>query len=314
MNAVKNYVLTPLASALAGIALTTWATGAYATEPCGDFGECKVLIEINASDGDIGFHFLADGSDLNALTIRAPQTDANNRERGPSIFRYWVKGPLREQKLTETFAESAEPPCFDTTLDDDPDNDDEEFVTLVEFLERWSLGTYSFHGKSDDGERSTGESELTGMIPAAPADVDFDPVTGVVSWDAGDDLGACSDADYGLDADLGMLIADGTIELVTKPDAWEVVLEPNFDDESDDPAERALAASFNKLKFTTRVAGDLPLPGAVTVPQEYLMGLPPNSPVKVEVGGIAGQDNGTFTEQDGFCVNEDDAADSYCED
>jgi len=111
-----------------------------------------------------------------------------------------------------------------------------------------------------------------------------------------------------------MLIADGAIELVTEPDAWEVVLEPNFDDESDDPTERALAARYNKLKFTTRVAGDVALPGAVTVPAEYLMDLPPNSPVKVEVGGIAGEDNGTFTEEDGFCVNEDDGEDSYCED
>ena len=314
MKAVKKHALTPLSSALAGIALTTWVAGASATDPCGDFGECKVLIEINASDGDIGFHFLADGSDLNALTIRAPRPDGRKRGHRPKIFQYYVKGPLKDQKLTETFAESAEPPCFDTSLDDDPDNDDEDFVTLVEFLERWSFGTYNFHGRSDRGERSHGETELTNLIPAAPADVDFDPDTGVVSWNAGDDLGACSDADYELDSDLDMLIADGVIELVTEPDAWEIVLEPNFDDESDDPAERALAARFNKLKFTTRVAGDIPLPGAVTVPEEYLMDLPPNSPVKVEVGGIAGEDNGTFTEEDGFCVNEDDAEDSYCED
>jgi len=31
-------------------------TDAVATEPCEDFGECKVLIEINSTDGDIGFH------------------------------------------------------------------------------------------------------------------------------------------------------------------------------------------------------------------------------------------------------------------
>lgn len=314
MNFLNPPARRPLASALAGIALTACATGASATDPCGDFGECKVLIEINASDGDIGFHFLADGSDLNALTIRAPRRYGKHRGRGPKIFQYEVKGPLRQQKLTETFAESAEPPCFDTSLDDDPDNDDEDFVTLTEFLERWSFGSYRFYGRSDGGERSRGNTELTNRIPAAPADVDFDADTGIVSWDAGDDLGACSDADYGLDGELAMLIADGAIELVTEPDAWEVVLEPNFDDESDDPTERALAARYNKLKFTTRVAGDVALPGAVTVPAEYLMDLPPNSPVKVEVGGIAGEDNGTFTEEDGFCVNEDDGEDSYCED
>jgi hypothetical protein len=47
-------------------------TNVQATEPCGDFGECKVLIEINASDGDIGFHWLADGDDLRSSRIRDP--------------------------------------------------------------------------------------------------------------------------------------------------------------------------------------------------------------------------------------------------
>jgi hypothetical protein len=314
MKPVNKHVRMPLASALAGIVLAACTTGARATNPCGDFGECKVLIEINASDGDIGFHFLADGTDLNSLTIRAPRSNGKHQDKGRKIFQYRVSGPLKKQKLTETFAESAEPPCFDTRLDDDPDNDDEEFVTLTEFLERWSFGTYTFHGRSDGGERSWGSAVLTKQIPAAPTDVDFDADTGVVSWNVGDDLDTCSDPELGLDGALAMLIADGIIELVTEPDAWEVVLEPNFDDESDDPAERALAARYNKLKFTTRVAGDAALPGAVTVPEEYLMNLPPNSPVKVEVGGIAGADNGTFTEEDGFCVNEDDTADSYCED
>jgi len=31
-----------------------------------------VLIEINASDGDIGFHFLRDGDDLNSARIYDP--------------------------------------------------------------------------------------------------------------------------------------------------------------------------------------------------------------------------------------------------
>ena len=43
-----------------------------ATEPCGDFGECKVLIEINATDGDIGFHWLGDADDLRSMRIDDP--------------------------------------------------------------------------------------------------------------------------------------------------------------------------------------------------------------------------------------------------
>ena len=60
MNRKNTFVPTALASAI-GLLVGGAAT---ATEPCGDFGECKVLVEINASDGDIGFHFLMDGDDL----------------------------------------------------------------------------------------------------------------------------------------------------------------------------------------------------------------------------------------------------------
>ena len=66
MNGVKTK--TVLASAVAALLCGT----AGATEPCGDFGECKALIEINSSDGDIGFHFLMDGDDLNSDRIHDP--------------------------------------------------------------------------------------------------------------------------------------------------------------------------------------------------------------------------------------------------
>jgi hypothetical protein len=66
-------------SAAAGVVLVlgTGTTVARATEPCGDFGECKALIEINATDGDIGFHFLMDGDDLTSggiMTRTAPRS------------------------------------------------------------------------------------------------------------------------------------------------------------------------------------------------------------------------------------------------
>ena len=90
--------------AVLALALGVGMTVVSATEPCGDFGECKALIEINASDGDIGFHFLMDGDDLNSARIFGPE--------GEMIFQDQAKGPLRQQKLTETFAESAEPLCW----------------------------------------------------------------------------------------------------------------------------------------------------------------------------------------------------------
>jgi len=271
--------MTTILAAVAALALCTGTTVVMATEPCGDFGECKVLVEINATDGDIGFHFLMDGDDLNAARIEDPN--------GAKIFEDQAKGPLREQKLTETFAESAEPLCWA-----DPDADpDEEIVTLEEFLERWAAGTYAFSGRGDNGEKSTGESELTHELPAAPSDLAFDG--SVISWSAGDDLGNCASA-----AELEALVADGVLpvhpEDVTVA-AWEVVLEPNVDD--GDPT--------GALKFTIRVAGDIAVK-AVAVPAEYLASLPDDTPVKIEIGAIGAGDNATFAEEGGFCVNEVD--------
>lgn len=104
--------LTDLAIAVTTVVLGAGATVATATEPCNDFGECKVIIEINSSDGDIGFHFLMDGDDLNSARIDDPN--------GVKVFEDQAKGPLMEQKLTETFAESAEPLCWESP-DADPD-------------------------------------------------------------------------------------------------------------------------------------------------------------------------------------------------
>ena len=176
-------------AAITIVSLGTATTIATATEPCGDFGECKTLIEINATDGDIGFHFLMDGEDMLGAALRDPN--------GTKVFQDQAKGPLAEQKLTETFAESAEPLCWA-----DPEADpDEEIVTLEEFLGRWTAGTYVFSGMGDEGEMSEGTTELTYDLPAAPADVDFDG--SVISWAAGYDLGNC--ASYN---DLSSLVPD----------------------------------------------------------------------------------------------------------
>ena len=138
-----------LTTTLAAAIATLLGGNVGATEPCGDFGECKVLVEINSSDGDIGFHFLMDGDDL----LQARIDDPN----GAKIFQDAAKGPLARQYLTETFVESAEPLCWA-----DPEADpDEEIVTLEEFLERWTSGTYVFSGRGEEGEMSSGETELT---------------------------------------------------------------------------------------------------------------------------------------------------------
>lgn len=291
---MKRKSATRRASLVVASASLVSLTGiAAATEPCDDFGECKALIEINASDGDIGFHFLMDGDDLNSARIFDPD--------GKKVFEDQAKGPLKEQKLTETFAESAEPLCW---ADPGADPEDlEDIVTLEEFLDRWTAGTYTFTGMSDGGEKSEGETELTYELPAAPTEVDFDGARitwerpgGSTATESRGDLGNCASA-----GDLDILVGNGVLPVhpadVTV-DAWEAVLEPDVED--GDP--------IGQLVFRIRLPGNM-APTEVTVPAEYLASLPDDTPVKVEVGAIGGEDNATFTEEDGFCVNIDEGCD-----
>lgn len=263
-------------------------------QDCGDdesFGECRVLIEINATDGDVGFHWLADGDELSATRIDGPN--------GEKVFENGAFGPLREQKLTESFGESAEPPCWDQ----EGEADEDEIMTLRDFREIWEPGTYAFRGKGDEGEKAFGEAELSYYLPAAPMDVEF--AGGVISWAAGEDLGNCTPEDPD---SLAALVADGVIAELpgdVPVIAFEVVMEPDVDD-SDWRAG---------LVFKTRVAGDQ---YQVTVPADYLASLGPDTPMKIEVGAIGGDfeidgegeidgdaDNATFTETEPFCVNGD---------
>ncbi|HEX5787855.1 MAG TPA: hypothetical protein VFY03_06725 [Woeseiaceae bacterium] len=266
----------PLALA---VAIGSLPLAAGATEPCGDFGECKVLVEINATDGDIGFHFLMDGHKLRAAALFNPLHQR--------IFGYVTRRELRQQYLTETFAESEEPLCYDPTLDDDPENDDEDFVTLEDFLDRWHAGTYKFFGVGADWELSFGSSELTFNLPAAPTDleyaaeVDDDDVEGEITWSPGDDLGECSD---GMEL---LPVAPGNVPVA----AWEVVVEPDVE------------GPLSAFTYVVRIPGDV-AELEVEVPDDYLETLPPNTPVKIEVGAIGFGDNATFSEQDGICVNE----------
>jgi hypothetical protein len=198
---------------------------------------------------------------------------------------------LREQFLTETFAESAEPLCFDPLSDDDEENDDEDFVTLEEFLDRWSEGEYHFFGVGEDWEVSHGKTNLSFNLPAAPTELEWQTeeedgdVEGEISWEAGDDLGECSD---GMEL-LPMAPSDVGVR------AWEVVFEPDVED--DDPV--------NGMKYVVRIPGDSE-ELEVEVPDDYLDTLPENTPAKIEVGAIGFDDNATFTEIDEICANEND--------
>ncbi len=271
-------------------------TTANADEPCpgDDFGECKVLIEINATDGDIGFHFLVDGDNL----IRTVLFNPDHRK----IFSYVARRELREQFVTETFAESAEPLCWlepEAVAEAALEDEELEIVTLEDFLETWSAGPYHFFGIGEDWEFSHGVTVLTKAIPAAPdlecTGCGFDGSS--ISWDAGVDLGTCA-TEAELDDLVGEVVGEGDLPIHPKDvmvDAWEVVFEPDVED--DDPR--------GAFVYSVRVAGDIS-PMEVTVPADYLLSLGDDTPVKIEVGAIGGGDNATFTEIFDICVNEVD--------
>lgn len=283
------------AAAVFSIGFST-ANATNAPEGCGDFGECKVLVEINSTDGDIGFHFLGDADDLVRLTLYDP-----SHRRIYSAVAY---GSLRRQKMTESFVESAEPLCWE---DPEAEEDWEDIVTLQQFIHRWRAGKYKFVGVQEDGTKLIGRTRLSFKLPAAPKylqykeeEDDEGDVEGEISWKPGDDLGNCASK-----SKLYSLKSQGKIPVHpkhVKVASWEVVFEPEFED--DDPN------SAKNLKFVNRIGADeIEMEDGrfeVEVPDDYLETLPDDTLVKIEVGAIGFDHNATFTEIGDICVNVDE--------
>lgn len=237
------------------------------------FSETKALIEINATDGDIGFHVLLDADAWHKVRIDDPT--------GKRLFRERAKGSLADQGLTENFFESAEPLCSPELAEEE----DDVVVTLAEFLERFPAGVYIFDGKTNDGETLTGTALLTHNLPAAP-DIDAFDGTGnvethaaVIEWEPGDDLGECP-----FD---GLVPDPGSVQEV----GWEVVVEP--EDDSGISPLRVFSAQLPASQTS------------VTVPREFLdtyvaQGV---TVFKFEVGAIEASGNQTFSEGV-FCTTE----------
>ncbi len=312
---VSSRLFTLAAIALFGAGVST----ANAESPCptwgsfNEFGECKVLVEINSSDGDIGFHFLVDGDNLIRTSLYNPHWR--------KIWGYYVRNELFEQTLTESFNESAEPLCFDPLLDNDAEdeetyeNDEEDFRTLAEFVDLWKAGRYLFVGLDNEWEWTVGKTYLTFNLPAAPEEVDFEleeecdggdcDVEGEITWQMGEGLGMCSEFEDIPDA-VNLVTETGTgdedYETIV---AWEIVLEPEFED--DDPNSQkglvyAVRVGADELELECEMEdGEEVCFYEQEVPDDYLESLPADTELKVEIGAITSTDNATFTEEDGFC-------------
>lgn len=262
------------AAFLAAVSMLTLGAHVSSSWAQDEFSEVFAIIEINASDGDAGFHVLFDGDAWQWVTVRDPS--------GRLLLQEKATGPLREQGVTENFFESAEPPCFFD--EEDPEADPDEVVTLGEFLERFEKGDYQFAGKKLERGYLTGEANFTHDIPAAPDISETDesilnPNNAVIKWAGGDDLGECDDPMLVVD---GIIPDPGTVEVVR----WEVVVEPDVE---------PLPEGVVKSVFSIQVPGNQT---SVTVPPEYLnaysaVGV---TEFKFEVGAKEASGNQTFTE------------------
>jgi hypothetical protein len=266
---MRTYSAVPILCAAALLALGG-ARPASAQEP---FSETKVLVEINATDGDIGFHALLDADAWHRVTIDDPS--------GKRIFREKAKGSLADQGLTENFLESDEPLCSPELVEEEGDS----VVTLRKFQKRFPAGDYIFTGKSNEGETLTDTATLTYNLPAAPDIEDFDGTGDVptdnaeVTWAEGDDLGECPFDD--------LIPPPGSVPEV----GWEVVVEPEDEE-----------AVFPLRVFSVQLP---PEQTSVTVPQEFLDAYVAQGVTvfKFEVGAIEASGNQTFSEGV-FCTTE----------
>lgn len=230
------------------------------------FGKSKVIIEINATDGDVGFHALVDGDAWTVAHLYTPDPEHNK------LFAADTRNALAEQGLTENFFESAEPLC-----QADEEEPDARIVTLAEFLERFPAGEYAFTGTGIEGDWLVGGADLTYNLPAAPDITSFDGYQ--VTWMAGTDLGACSDQSL---VDDGTIPDPATVDVV----GWEVVVEP-ADDEVVDPLR----------VFSVQLPADAL---SVTVPPEFINSYFADgvTDYKVEVLAIEESGNQTATEEE----------------
>lgn len=262
ISSIKT-IVRPLVTSIA----VAMASPAVAVE---EFDELKVLVEINATDGDVGFHALADADAWRWFRLDDPD--------GNPIFSNRAMHALRTQGLTENFFESSEPLCAP-----DEEEPDEIVVTLEEFLSRFAAGIYTFRANNNEGDRVLGEAVLTYDLPAAPnieatEDMTFAADAVTLIWEPGEDLGeTCSDESL---VDNGTIADPRDVAVVY----WEVVVEAETED-----------GELPELVYSTQLPAEST---SVTVPQAFLqpfldVGV---EEFKVEIGAVEESGNQTFSE------------------
>jgi hypothetical protein len=110
------------------------------------FGDSRLKIEYNSTDGDAGLQFFIDAPAWKEVEIFDP--------RGRSVASFEAGSRIRKYGLTELFSESSEPPFTE--------------FPFSEFKKLFPEGRYAFRGVTIEGERLSGSFVLSHRVPDGP--------------------------------------------------------------------------------------------------------------------------------------------------
>jgi hypothetical protein len=131
--------------AIAGMRSDPTPSAEAATAPI-RLADARLIVEVNATDGDAGLQVFLDGEPWSSMTMSAPD--------GRRLLAINTEGRLKGYGLTELFSESSEPPFTEFPLE--------------EFKKLFPEGRYSFAGTTIEGQRLVGRATLTHDIPDGP--------------------------------------------------------------------------------------------------------------------------------------------------
>lgn len=162
---MTRYLWMPLAALLGLVPLGICAASAKGGPI--PFAEARMIIEVNATDGDAGLQVFLDGEPWRSVQIHAPD--------GRQILDIQATGDLKNFGLTELFSESSEPPFAE--------------FPLGEFKALFPEGEYRLVGTTVDRATLEGTATLTHDIPEGPViiqpeeDGTVPSKRAVVSWE-----------------------------------------------------------------------------------------------------------------------------------
>jgi hypothetical protein len=110
------------------------------------FADARLIIEVNATDGDAGLQIFADAEPWKQLAVFRPD--------GQQIIDFKTAGDVNNYGLTELFSESSEPPFTEFPLD--------------QFKALFPEGVYRFAGTTIGDAPLAGTATLSHDIPNGP--------------------------------------------------------------------------------------------------------------------------------------------------